>query len=337
MMYEINLTQLMTEFDAIGKEIPMFCVMRQYMQMVMDMLMFIRSERTADWDLHLLSTKRFTKYSFAHDKINYSRMIPVYLSDMSALKAEDTYTYQEFPNGDWIVNKNLHISFGAIAADHVLEQLNRSMKVYVGLTGITLNENARTKFFLLAPELSRLALETKDMIGLTSSIQGSHHGVSGSATRRHQKLVDDVSHAWDDYSNPFIQSDEQLFNLVTSAVMPETIKTYLCIQATYGQQLFDEFVANHINSNTVSIWATIKKCQLQTWKTTAKKVELRLDEKVMILKEDCSLFARLLNVSKSRKDVSLENAVGNFELSVIPQGHCSVLMDRCFPLRAKAS
>ena len=39
----------------------------------------------------------------------------------------------------------------------------------------------------------------------------------------------------------------------------------------------------------------------------------------MELKKDCSLFARLLIVSKLSKDVSLENAVGNFELSVVPR------------------
>ena len=59
------------------------------------------------------------------------------------------------------------MSFCAIGADNALEHQNRSMKVSRGLVGITLNESARTKFFLIAPELARLAEEAKSMAGLS--------------------------------------------------------------------------------------------------------------------------------------------------------------------------
>jgi len=37
-----------------------------------------------------------------------------------------------------------------------------------GLTGVTLNPSARTKFFLIAPELARLADQAKEMVGMSS-------------------------------------------------------------------------------------------------------------------------------------------------------------------------
>ena len=40
--------------------------------------------------------------------------------------------------------------------------------------GITLNPNARTKFFLIATELARLAEGAKEMAG-TSTNEGTHH------------------------------------------------------------------------------------------------------------------------------------------------------------------
>ena len=63
----------------------------------------------------------------------------------------------------------------------------------------------------------------------------------------------------------------------------------------------------------------MKKCQLQTWEAAGKKVKLSLGQKVMELKEDRSLFARLLLVFKSRPEINLEDAVGRDELSVVPR------------------
>ena len=74
----------MSEYDTKNKESPLFVVTGHYMMMVT--VMVIKPVRTRDWQLHLLSLELFTKYFFAHDKINYARMIPVYRAEMAALK-----------------------------------------------------------------------------------------------------------------------------------------------------------------------------------------------------------------------------------------------------------
>ena len=53
------------------------------------------------------------------------------------------------------------MSFCTVGADNALEHVNRSMKVSGGWIGITLNPNAQTKYFLIAPELARLAEQAK--------------------------------------------------------------------------------------------------------------------------------------------------------------------------------
>ena len=50
-----------------------------------------------------------------------------------------------------------------------------------------------------------------------------------------------------------------------------------------------------------------------------KLMKLNQGQKVVELKEDRSLFARLLLVAKSRPDINLEEAVGQHELSVVPR------------------
>ena len=65
-----------------------------------------------------------------------------------------------------------------------------------------------------------------------------------------------------------------------------------------------------IKTNNLILWAPTKKCQLQTWKSTVKYIKLKVDQKVVELKEDRNLFARLLMVAKSRPNINLEEAIG---------------------------
>ena len=74
-----------------------------------------------------------------------------------------------------MVNKNSTVAFCALGADHGLEHVNRSMKVSGGLVEITLKQAARTKFFLIAPEIANLAEQAKDMAGEASKIKTRHH------------------------------------------------------------------------------------------------------------------------------------------------------------------
>ena len=159
----LNILEKMSIFEAANTSNPMFKVMRHYMRMVMEMLAFIRAVRTGDWSIHLLTLEMFMKYLFANDKIKYARIITVYLAEMPFSKSSDPEIYDEFTQGKWVVNKNAEVPFCTTGADNALEHKNRSMKVSGGLVGITLNEAARTKFFLIAPELASLAEQAKSM------------------------------------------------------------------------------------------------------------------------------------------------------------------------------
>ena len=57
------------------------------------------------------------------------------------------------------------VPFCGIGPDHVVEHLNRWMKVSGGIVGITLNESAGARFFLIAPEMARPAEEVSNMAG----------------------------------------------------------------------------------------------------------------------------------------------------------------------------
>ena len=114
------------------------------------------------------------------------------------------------------------MSFCAVGADNALEHVNRSMKVSGGLIGITLNPNARTKYFLIAPELARLTEQAKEMAG-TSSKKGKHHDTITSVRTCQEKNIEQPVDCINRLTNPFSEESEDLFNLVTKVVMPEKV------------------------------------------------------------------------------------------------------------------
>lgn len=96
---------------------------------VLQMLQFIRAVRIGDWKLHLQALQIFTKYFFAHDRLCYACMVPLYLAEMSSLQRTDPDIYAGFTAGNWLVNKNPSVPFCALWM----------MKVSMKFTNWTLN------------------------------------------------------------------------------------------------------------------------------------------------------------------------------------------------------
>lgn len=266
--------------------------------------------------MHLTALELFTKHFFAHDKLNYARLMPLYIAEMKSMKSALT---KEFRDGNRVVNKNMDIPFCALGADHALKHINRSMKVAGGLIGITLNPKARTKFFLIAPELAKLAGEARQVARISSDTHSRHHALSKSVLLRQEKNTDALTTILRSSANPFNWDSADLCNFMTKAIMPQKVQDDLCGQREIGDKLFKDFVAQRIKSKDVNLWAPMKKYQLQTWVRASKQMKVDTGDKIVELKEDRNLFGRMLLVSKSRPELSLEEAVGKHELSVVPR------------------
>lgn len=78
------------------------------------MMLFITALRTGDWHLEPTALELFTKYFFAHHRLNYAWMISLYLAEMQVLPESDPEIYDEFLGGNWVVNKNPNTPFCAL-------------------------------------------------------------------------------------------------------------------------------------------------------------------------------------------------------------------------------
>ena len=119
--------------------------------------------------------------------------------------------------------------------------------------------------------------------------------------------------------NPLTYDGKDLPNIITKVVMPPHVEKDVCSQDEIGQQNYVAFVKEHINKNEVNVWARMKKVQLKMWKSAGKVVKHKLADQVVELKDDRSLFARMLIVARSRPEINLKEAIGQHEFTAKPR------------------
>ena len=116
---------------------------------------------------HLASGEELVKDFVSNDRLNYRRLMPVYLADMQEVKTNDSEIWQYLGEGNFSV-KQSKIPFTSIGVDHAGEQVSKILK-----SGISSNENARTRLLLIAPIIAQITEELKS--AGRSSASASHH------------------------------------------------------------------------------------------------------------------------------------------------------------------
>jgi hypothetical protein len=250
-------------------------------------------------------------------------MIPLYLAQMKNVEMQHPELWEEFQKGNWVVNRNA-IPFCAIGADHALEHVNRAMKVTGGIIGITLNENARARFFLASPQLSTICEDAMQIMGNKETIndpltQPKHHQNTVPARQRLHRNVYSLVNIIQNIGDPFQHYSEDVINLVTKEVMSQQVKHDILQLSEIGEELFKKFRQERISSNELLLWAPLKRRKLQTWSVSTKKVRYNDQGQVFELKEDRNLFARMLIAARSRPKINLQEIISTYELSVVPR------------------
>ena len=63
----------------------------EYLKQVDNLLQLIHACRSGDWEGYLAAMENLIKCFFAHDLLNYARLMPVHLLQMNPLEHEDPY------------------------------------------------------------------------------------------------------------------------------------------------------------------------------------------------------------------------------------------------------
>ena len=113
--------------------------------------------------------------------------------------------------------------------------------------------------------------------------------------------------------------ESNLVNFLTKVVMPEDIKNNVCNLGEIGAKEYEKFVEERINSDNIPIFSKMTKMKLKLWTAMRKKTTHTIDGKVMELKDDRNMFARMLIIARCRPDIDLKGTVGCYELTALPR------------------
>ena len=167
------------------------------------------------------------------------------------------------------------------------------------------------RWFLVAPELSRLAAQAEDMVRLQRASSSHHRDLSDVLTKRYnenvQKLKDVLK-----VSDPFA-TESHLVNIITKTVMLDYIKEGVLMQNDIGQAYFGTLVCSSKNRRGPK-----QKVHLKSWKFVWQTKKNKTTSGIAPLKDERALFTRFLVVILSRPDLHMEDTISTFKLAEFP-------------------
>ena len=134
---------------------------------------------------------------------------------------EDRKVWQAFKNGDFSCQKSTFPGT-AIGRDHCGEQENKKIKNRGGITGITMNENSRTRYFLAAPILASLTDQMLNLGGHIGKSAGKHHQLNNAYIRRQSENVKSLLQVTQEHFS-FSAVSSPFTNIITGQIYSEKI------------------------------------------------------------------------------------------------------------------
>ncbi|KAK5923956.1 hypothetical protein CgunFtcFv8_000881 [Champsocephalus gunnari] len=290
------------EWEEQKSQHAMCKAMMSYLHRVETILFFVAATRNADLELHLQAGEALSKLFFSMDRIKYKRLWPRYIADMHDLRINHPQTWEELHAGNISVTKSV-IPFVSVGADHACEHLNKLMKIHSGIIGISNNANARQRFFMVTPELLRLSKEFKSQFDMEADRSTEHHELGPSAVKRAHGTIDKIKAAILSHGNPFTTEGDKLYNVITLAYIPDEYVPQILNADVTGQKLYEDYVSERINGD-VSLWAPVKKVNNKMFLSGNKKITVKLRDNTVDLKETKDLFARLMVLARSNRDIN---------------------------------
>jgi hypothetical protein len=126
-----------------------------YLDQVDCLLNLITACRSGDWEGYLAALQSMIKYFFAHDLLNYARLMPIHLAQMNALEKEDPETWESLKAGDFVVSKS-DVPFTKLFTDQALEQEIKNLKRHGGIVGLSQDESALDRLVTTTPHLTHI-------------------------------------------------------------------------------------------------------------------------------------------------------------------------------------
>ena len=275
----------------------------QYIEMVRILKLFIKAERTGNWELHMEALSRMLPYLAASGHNLYVKCARLYLQSMSKLQSDHPDVYRSFMSGLHVVRRSDRC-WGGLSTDLIIEQcLMRSLKTSGVLTrGRGLTEQQRVTWLLAMPACAEVNRVMQEISGVNYTSGEQNKDMSKTRRARDVKDVLTIIAALQD-SNPF-SPDANLRNVMNGVYADSSVNVD-------EARKIGEKVLTSMTGKTITEY-TFKKNEQAI--TLASKCAIKIDnEQVQV--DPQLLFQRLLLAANSSEDLP---SIFRYELSSYP-------------------
>ena len=241
-------------------------------------------------------------------------MTPIYLSQVYSLKDTDSNTW-DFLKTNFCCRKSLK-AFTSIGVDHCLEQVNKDLKDAGGIVGLP--DHLLDQYCIISPIKRQLVDQFHKSFCSKSDYQHqTHHEVNKREEKFHNHAVSVYSKALAEFLDDPSLKFSSVFNVMTHSILEPDDDLLNCEEI--GSSLLEKFLSRGAENSNLSVWDTINKRKLRTFRSAAKTVQVKVKDKIVNLREERGLMMRLLVLAKTRSDIELDKMFKKHEFSVTPR------------------
>ena len=163
------------------------------------------------------------------------------------------------------------------------------------------NENPLHCFILCAPVLDSVCEDFRKRNNLKKESRDKHYQLTVTTNSRIMGSVDKLFSHFNSIELSF-ESSEHMYNIVSNAVLSESIASDITNQQSIGKKMYGNFKSERIYREK-NVWDAMKKCKLQTFKSSGVMIKTKIEEKLIESKEDKQL-QRVLTILQKRLDLN---------------------------------
>ena len=182
------------------------------------------------------------------------------------------------------------------------------MKLTGGVIGLTENQAALHPFCLVAPFLSALSKEFYNKNQITTKGYSQDYQMTSLTNQRISSNVKKNIVVFHTFNFDF-KDYASVFNAVSKVVLPAETATDLLNHEYTAKEMHKSFVGEKIKGE-VSVWSTIKKHNLETFRIQGKSIKTKIGEKLVLL-------SRFLITARKTPELDLEGSIRNYEFAVV--------------------
>lgn len=307
--FQASSADLMSSFKAFtaqgGQSSETFKFWDTFINLASNVENLIRSDREANWELHLQAVQALLPMFAAFDSTNYLRWSSLYLEDMRKLPENYPQVHQAFKDGEFAMKRSVG-NFKAVGADMALEQtINRSKKSSSGIIGSTQKKQYVAMWDIIYHEMLGVSNLHRDLSGVRSGYyqQDVNSSFSKSETEFGEKNIQAILTVIENKENPFRTDvpEPKLHNIMTQEVMTDLIRDQLLHVETTGTERYEKFRQERLVEKSVRFFKTIHRMNLKTFSSIHEKSVARKGGKIsQKTKPEDRLKNRVVEISRAR-------------------------------------